>query len=123
MERYDTKLEDKTLYVEWDGGWLELGSMATIRDLLGGDTYEITYDDAQSKVPWLESELEDNTLTFDVTETITDMDFNDDFVSELAEISIDDTGRSGKPKRTVAFAEKMREIWEAQGRSEDEDEA
>ncbi|QGN07588.1 hypothetical protein Hrd1104_09930 [Halorhabdus sp. CBA1104] len=121
MERYDTKLDDGTLYVQWDDGWLELGSMATIRDLLGGDTYEIEYDDDQSKVPWLENELEDNTLTFDVTEAITDMDFNGDFVSELAEVSIDDTGRAGHPQRTAAFAEKMREIWDAQGQTADND--
>ncbi|MFW5955991.1 MAG: hypothetical protein ACOCQY_01160 [Halorhabdus sp.] len=120
MQRYDTRLEDGTLYVEWDGDWLDVGSMATIRELLGGETFEIEYDDQQATTPWLANSLEDNTLTFDVTETILGMDFNEEFVQEIAEQPLEETGMQGHPVRTEAFAEKMREIWESQGKQDDE---
>lgn len=121
MRRYDTKLEDGTVYVEWDDDWLEIGAMDALTDLFGGDTYEIEYDDRQAKTPWLESSLDGRTLTFDVTETILGMDFDEEFVSDLVEVPIDETGSHGYPARTEAFAEKMIDIWEAQGSQEDED--
>ena len=49
MERHDTKLEDETLFIEWDDEWVEIGSLEALLDLFGGETYEIEYDDAQSK--------------------------------------------------------------------------
>ena len=120
MHRYDTKLDDGTFYLEWDDDWLEVGPMATIRDLLGGDTFEIEYDDRQAKTPWLANDLEDNTLSFDVTETLLEMDFNEEFVQEIADKPIEKTGPQGHPVRTEAFTTKMREIWESQGRQDDD---
>jgi hypothetical protein len=120
MQRYDTKIDDGILYIEWEDDWLEVGSMAAIEELLGGDTYEIEYDETQSKVPWLEDSLDEKTLTFDVTETILDMDFNQEFVQEVAEEPIDETRSEGQSARTDTFAEKMRDIFEAQGREDDE---
>ncbi|MFB6200778.1 MAG: hypothetical protein ABEI98_02090 [Halorhabdus sp.] len=120
MQRYDTKIEDGTLFVEWDDGWIEVGTMHALRDVFGGDTYEIEYDRQQSSVPWLENDLgADNTLTFDVTETLQDMDFDEDFVEDVAEAPLDATGSQGHPVRTETFAEKMIDIWESQGREED----
>ena len=120
MRRYDTKLDDGTFLIEWDGDWLEIGEMDALRDLFGGDVYEIEYGDKQAKMPWLEDELEDNTLTFDVTETLLEMDFEAEFVEEVASEPLDETGAQGHPVRTEAFAEKMMAIWDAQGR-DDED--
>lgn len=115
MQRYDTKLEDGTLLLESDDGWLEIGSMAAIEELCGGPTYEIEYDDRQAKAPWIEEELDDQTLTFDVRETLLEMDFNDEFVADIEDHSLEETSDDGHPARTVAFAEKMLEIWDAQG--------
>ncbi|WP_136689951.1 hypothetical protein [Halorhabdus amylolytica] len=120
MQRYDTKLEDGAFFVEWDEEWLEIGEMAALRDLFGGDTYEIEYDQTQSKAPWLENALEDQTLSFDVTETLVDMDFDAEFVADVAQEPIEETGPRGYPVRTEVFAEKMIEIWDAQGRQDDE---
>ncbi|MFB6128961.1 MAG: hypothetical protein ABEJ47_04280, partial [Halorhabdus sp.] len=115
MERHDTKLEDETLFVEFEGEWVEIGPLDALLDLFGGETYEIEYDDTQSKVPWLEDSLEDNTLSFDVVETVTDMDFDDEFTEEVVEQPLDSTGNQGHPLRTETFVAKMIEIWEAQG--------
>ncbi|WP_135663612.1 hypothetical protein [Halorhabdus rudnickae] len=122
MQRYDTKLEDGTLFVEWADEWLEVGKIDALRDLFGGETYEIEYDETQSKAPWLENDLEEQTLTFDVTETLVEMDFDEEFVADVAEEPIEETGPRGYPVRTEAFAEKMIEIWEAQGHQEDDEE-
>jgi len=115
MDRYDTRITDGTLYVEWEDDWIEVGAMAEIEDRLGGETYEVEYDDRQSTVPWLEDDLEDNTLAFDVTETIREMDFTAEFVEEVAEASLEPAG-DDHPERTAVFARKMREIWDQQGR-------
>ncbi|WEL18444.1 Uncharacterized protein SVXHr_2291 [Halorhabdus sp. SVX81] len=117
MERHDTKLEDEALLIEWDDEWVEIGPLDAVLDLFDGETYEIEYDDAQSKVPWLESDLEDNTLSFDVVETVTDMDFDDEFTEEVVEAPLDSEGNQGHPLRTETFVAKMIEIWEAQGAS------
>jgi len=121
MERHDTKLEDETLLIEWDDEWVEIGTLDALLDLFGGETYEIEYDDAQSKVPWLENSLEDNTLSFDVVETVTDMDFDDEFTEEVVEAPLDSVGNQGHPLRTETFVAKMIEIWEAQGATGEEE--
>jgi len=120
MERHDTKLEDETLFIEWDDEWLEIGTLDALLDLFGGETYEIEYDDTQSKVPWLENNLEDNTLSFDVVDVVTDMDFDDDFAEEVVEQPLDSDGNRGYPLRTETFVAKMIEIWEQQGATDEE---
>jgi YD repeat-containing protein len=113
MDRYDTRIEDDTLFVETGEEDLEIGSMSVIVDLLG-ETYTLEYDEEVKVVGWLDTD-EDATITFDVRETIADLDFDDRFVRRMAKESLDRETPGGIPERTAAFAELMREIWDSKG--------
>lgn len=114
MQRYDTRIDGGTLYVEDGQGWLEIGSMDDVCDIVGGETYTLEYDDEARVVGWLQTD-EDGTITFDVRETIADMDYDETFVKRMAEESMDRTTEEGYPERTAAFAELMVEIWDSKG--------
>ncbi|WP_256464815.1 hypothetical protein [Halosolutus gelatinilyticus] len=41
MKRYETDVRDVVLYVESDDGWIEIGTMDDIFELVGGETYTL----------------------------------------------------------------------------------
>ncbi|EMA47408.1 hypothetical protein [Halococcus saccharolyticus] len=114
MKRYETDVRDDVLYVETDDGWLEIGSMADVRRLVGGATYSLEYDERQRAVGWLDTDP-DGTLSFDVGETVAGMDFDREFVTALQTIDGDETDGEGIPRRAVVFADLMTSIWDAKG--------
>lgn len=113
MERYDTHVEDDTLFLQTGAGDLEIGSMSLITDLLG-EEYTIEYEEEATVVGWLDAD-DDATLTFEVRETIESMDFDERFARRMDEESLEATTPEGHPERTVEFAETMREIWDSKG--------
>lgn len=117
MQRYETKIEDDVLYVESDDGWLEVGAIGDILDLVGGEEYRIQYDRQQAAyAEWLDTD-EDNVLTIDVRETLADMSYPAQFVTALGER---DARRNGGPsERTRYFADIMTDIWESKGDLDD----
>lgn len=117
ITRYEPKIEDGTFYVEHDDGWLEVGPVSGIVDLLGGETYTIEYTQQQSAAAWLNTD-EDGTITIDVEETLESMSYRDDFVSNLANCPLDETGPQGYPKRTELYADLMTKILESKGNLE-----
>lgn len=117
MERYDTRIDDGTLYIETDGDDLEIGSMDEICELLGGETYTIEYDDEARAAGWLQTD-EDGTITFDVRDTIDDMDYDDTFVERMAAEPLDRETSAGYRVRTAEFADLMAEIWDSKGNVE-----
>jgi len=114
MKRYETDVQDDVLSVEADDGWLEIGSMADVRRLVGGATYTLEYDDRQRAVGWLDTDS-NGTLSFDVGETIAGMDFDREFVATLESIYGDETDGEGVPRRAAVFADLMTAIWDAKG--------
>lgn len=113
MERHDTRIENGTLFVEVDDEDLEIGEMDAICELLG-ETYTVQYGEDQRKMAWLDTD-EDGTLTFDVRETLDDLDYNDAFVEKMAAEPIDRTSADGHPVRTEAFADLMSDLWDSKG--------
>lgn len=116
MDRYDTRIEDGTLYLDGGGGSLEVGPMADVVDILG-ETYTLEYDEEAQAAAWLRTEA-DGTITFDVRETIAEIDFNDAFVSRLTGEPLDVETEDGYPIRTAAFADLLRDIWDSKGNVE-----
>jgi len=115
MERYATKIEDGTVYIEGVEGWMEVGPLATIFDIVGGETYTIQYDREQSiAYDWLQTD-DDHTLSFDVEGTIEDMTYPEQFVEELQTKSMETDAGAGVPERTEYFAELMVDIWDGKG--------
>ena len=116
MDRYDTRIEDGTLYLDGPSGTLEIGPMAAIVDVLG-ETYTIEYDEKAQAAAWLQTDP-DGTITLDVRDTIADLDFDDAFVDRLTDEPLDAETPAGHPRRTEAFADLLDEIWESKGNVE-----
>jgi hypothetical protein len=114
MDRYETRIENGTFSIEGQSGWLRIGEMETICDLVGGEMYTIEYDDQAQTVSWLDTE-EDGTITFDVRETLEGMSYDEEFVSNLADIDRDATDEEGTLLRAAVFADMMTEIWDSKG--------
>ncbi|EMA47312.1 hypothetical protein C448_05418 [Halococcus morrhuae DSM 1307] len=100
-------------YIGTDDGPLEVGTMEDICALVG-ETYTIEYDERQRTQDWLDTDS-GGRFTFDVRETLLNMDFSGEFVTELVDISVSTTNKEGYPLRTVAFANRMTAIWDAKG--------
>jgi hypothetical protein len=114
MERYETRIENGTFSIEGQSGWLRIGEMETICDLVGGETYTIEYDDKAQTVGWLDTAA-DGTITFDVRETLAEMSYDEEFVGNLANIDRDATDEEGNLLRASVFANMMTEIWDSKG--------
>jgi YD repeat-containing protein len=114
MHRYETNVQDNVLYIEGESGWLEIGSMDDICALVGGETYTVTYDERQQTVGWLDTDA-DGTLSFNVRETIAEMDYDREFISNLETIDSDAIDADGYPLRAAVFAELMMNIWDSKG--------
>jgi hypothetical protein len=114
MERYETRIENGTFSIEGQSGWLQIGEMETICDLVGGETYTIEYDDKAQTVGWLDTAA-DGTITFDVCETLAEMSYDEEFVGNLANIDRDATDEEGNLLRAAVFADMMTEIWDSKG--------
>lgn len=120
MNRYRTRITDGSVLVESDGEPIEIGSLETILGLVGGETYEITYEEDYAKaVDWLDLDDED-AMSIDVAETIADMDYPEPFVRELEERSHEPD--EGPSERTRYFVDIMTDIWDHHGNLDHRDE-
>lgn len=117
MKRYETRIEDGILSVESANGWEVIGELSDIHELVGGETYTIEYDDHAQVVSWLDTE-EDGTFTFDVRDTLDEMSYNDEFITQIVDIDPDATDEDGYSLRTSVFADLMTEIWDSKGNLE-----
>lgn len=79
--RYPTTVRDGTVYIEADVGRIEVGSLETIIDLVGGPAWTIRYDDWERSRYDLDTS--DEGLTVDVVDTIEAMTFGSSFVATL----------------------------------------
>ncbi|MFC4990272.1 hypothetical protein [Saliphagus infecundisoli] len=113
MKRYETDVRNGVLYLETDDDWIEIGPMDDICELVGGETYTIEYDERQRQVSWLDTD--DGELTFDVRETLADVDYDRDFVENITPIDGEKTDDEGYPMRASVFADLMTDIWDSKG--------
>lgn len=133
MQRYETAVRDGVLYLEAPGGadgepaddpegWLEIGSMDAIVELVGGETYELQYDERQRQAGWLDTD-EDGRITFDVRETIRTTTFDDEFVQNVAGVPDDETTNGDGDSATANGETTNRDGESATTDETDEDEA
>ncbi|AGN01604.1 hypothetical protein L593_08295 [Salinarchaeum sp. Harcht-Bsk1] len=94
MVRYETVVEDETVYVATDEDRLEIGELATIVELVGGRAWTIEYSDRE-KQAHPELNTADEGLTVDVVDTINAMTFGEAFVETLAAQPGASTARHG----------------------------
>jgi len=83
MARYETVVEDGTVYVATATDRLEVGDLETIVALVGGRAWTIEYSDRE-KEAHPELNTADEGLTVDVVDTINAMTFGEGFVETLA---------------------------------------
>jgi len=115
MKRYTPEVRDDTLFLVHEDEVVEVGTLTDIVDAVGGETYQIEYDERQQAQPWLDTD--DGMLEIDVRDSVTEMTHTPDFVSELKEFGMD-SARYGMPTRTVEFADRFVDILEQQGSNE-----
>ena len=113
MKRYETDVRDGVLFLETDDGWIEIGSLDGICELIGGETYVLEYDEQQRSVSWLDTD-EEGKLSFDVRETLTKMSYDQEFVANIESVDAD-TMDGEYSMRASVFADLMTAIWEAKG--------
>jgi len=83
MARYETFIEDGTVYVGSDDGPVEVGPLEDIVDTVGGPAWRITYTDNQ-KERYPEMETDDEGLVVDVVDMLNAMTHSRKFVETLA---------------------------------------
>lgn len=113
MERHGIRIDDDVVAIERDRGWLQIGELDAIYELVGGRSYTIEYDDRQAAASWLDTD--DGELTFDVRESIASMQFGEAFAETLGKTPLGEHGPSGHPLRTEVFVDHVTEIWESKG--------
>jgi len=113
MEYYRTRIDEGTVYLETDDGELEIGELDDIIDVIGGETYTITYDKQQQTQSWLETS-DDGEMSFDVRDTIEKVPHQQEVIEGLQATDRSKV-RYGLPERTVEFADEIVSILEQQG--------
>lgn len=83
MARYETTVEDGTIYVGTADGPLEVGSVADVVETVGGPSWTITYSKAErERHPTIDTS--DEGLTVDVVDMLRAMTHSERFVQTLA---------------------------------------
>jgi hypothetical protein len=82
MSRYDTFIEDGTIYVGSSEGPIAVGELADAIDAVGGPSWTITYS-AELKERHPEMDTSDEGLTVDVADMINAMTHSEQFVEAL----------------------------------------
>ncbi|WP_089871441.1 hypothetical protein [Halogranum rubrum] len=114
MVRYETVVDDGQLSLVHEDERIEVGSMAAVADLVGGETYTLTYTDAQASTAWLQTD-DDNELTIDVPDAVERLTHTSEFATLVRDCPLDETGESGHPRRTELFATLLMKIWDSKG--------
>jgi len=83
MARYETYVEDGTVYVGTDGEPLEVGSLDSAIEAIGGPSWTIRYS-AETKERHSEMDTSDEGLTVDVVDMLHAMTHSERFVETLA---------------------------------------
>ena len=91
MTRYQTHVEDGTVFVGTDDGLLEVGEVAAVLDVVGGASWTITYSEEQ-RARHADLDTSDEGLTVDVVDMMHAMTHSERFVETLAAQPADPQG-------------------------------
>jgi hypothetical protein len=83
MTRYDTFVEDDTVYVGSDDGPIPIGPLVDIVETVGGPAWKITYTAAEKR-RYPDMETDDEGLVVDVVDMLNAMTHSEQFVETLA---------------------------------------
>jgi len=114
MQRYDTRIDDGTLYIEVGEEDMEIGSMDDVCEILGGETYTLEYDERPRPRAGCRPGRRDDHVRRPRDHRRRGL--QQAFVEKMAE----EPARPGDsrrlpPVRTAAFADLMAEIWDSKG--------
>jgi hypothetical protein len=112
MVRYDTHVEDGTVYVGTDEGRLTVGEVDTLLDVVGGPSWTISYSpEYTDRHPELDTS--DEGLTVDVVDMMQAMTHSARFVETLAAQPAEPTAGDDVSPRLGLFAGKLLENLES----------
>lgn len=83
MTRYETRVDDGIVYVGTDDGYVAVGEVTEILDVVGGPAWTISYTDTE-KERHPSMDTSDEGLTVDVVDVIQAMTHGEKFVQTLA---------------------------------------
>jgi hypothetical protein len=108
MTRYETFVEDETVYVGSPDGPLEVGDLETVLSAVGGPSWTITYS-PEAKKHHPEMTTADEGLTVDVVDMMHTMTFGERFVETMAAHPTDSPPADDLSPRMGLFVGKLLE--------------
>ncbi|MFC7073130.1 hypothetical protein ACFQJ7_12290 [Halovenus rubra] len=112
MARYETVVEDNTIYVGSPDGLVKVGSLPIALDVVGGPSWEITYtEDLKERHPELDTS--DEGLIVDVVDIMNTMTHSKRFVKTLAAQPAEPTDEDRVSPRLGLFVGKLLENLES----------
>ncbi|MFB6309896.1 MAG: hypothetical protein ABEH64_01810 [Salinirussus sp.] len=110
MVRYETHVEEGTVYVGTPDGPLEVGAVDDVLDVVGGPAWRIQYSDAADE---LGVDTSDEGLVVDVVDMMQAMTHSERFVETLAAQPAEPTGADEISPRLGLFVGKLLENLES----------
>jgi len=108
MTRYDTHVEDGTVYVGTDDGLLEVGQVDAVLAVVGGPSWRITYsEEERQRHPGVDTS--DEGLVVDVVDMMQAMTHSERFVETLAAQPAHPQGEDEVSPRLGLFVGKLLE--------------
>ncbi len=108
MTRYNTHVEDGTVYVGTDDGLLEVGDVETVLDVVGGPSWRISYSsEEKQRHPGIDTS--DEGLVVDVVDMMQAMTHSERFVETLAAQPADPQDEDEVSPRLGLFVGKLLE--------------
>jgi hypothetical protein len=112
MARFETHVEDDTVYVGTPDGPLEVGALSDLLDVVGGPAWTIQYSDsAKEQHPGMDTS--DEGLVVDVVDMMQAMTHSERFVETLAAQPAEPTQADDISPRLGLFAGKLLENLES----------
>lgn len=112
MARYETVVEDDTIYVGSPNGLIEVGDLESALDAVGGPSWEITYSE-ELKERHPELDTGDEGLIVDVVDIMNTMTHSRRFVDTLAAQPAEPTDEDEVSPRLGLFVGKLLENLES----------
>ena len=108
MTRYDTFVDEGTVYVGSEDGQVKVGDVEDILDVVGGAAWTITYTDAEKeRRPGMDTS--DEGLVVDVVDMIQAMTHGEKFVRTLEAHPVETAAADEMAPRTGLFVGKLLE--------------
>jgi len=106
--RHETVIEDGTVYVATEEGYLPIADLDRIIDVVGGPAWTITYSEAE-KQRYSRLDTADEGITVDVVDTINAMTFGDEFIETLRAQPVEPVTDDAVSPRLGLFAGRLLE--------------